>query len=106
MRKILALLLFVTAISSVEAQSFNANGKITRLHFWEGHSGLLIRHEDMINKEGCSRIDNYILRKEHPFFREFYSLLLAAHIAGQPVKFGLRGCREGFPSVVHVFSDK
>lgn len=89
MKKILVLLL-VVATSATQAANFTKGGEITQLHFWEGHSGVLILHENMINPENCARTDQYALRKEHPFFKEFYSLLLSAHLANQPLRFGLQ----------------
>ena len=105
MRKILALLLFVTVISNAQGQNFTDFEKITQLHFWQGHTGILVVHENMVDGD-CEVSGQYILRKEHPFFREFYSLLLAAHIAGHPVKFGLSDCYERRASIVHVYSNK
>jgi len=105
MRKILALLLFISAVSNAQAVEFTGFEKITQLHFWNGHTGVLIVHENMVNGD-CEVSSQYILRKDHPFFREFYSLLLAAHIAGQPVKFGLSDCYEKRASIVHVYSNK
>ena len=77
-------------------------GKITNLQFFEGHSGLLVRHATMLDPDNCGRRDWFILRSQHPFFREIYSLLLAANTSGKTVYLFISGCHEGMPSIKHV----
>ena len=106
MKKIIYLTLILISIGNAHAANIISPGKITQLHFWEGINGVLIIHENMINPEGCARSDQYVLRQEHPFFKELYSLLLSAHLSGQPVRLGLQGCYQNFPSIVHIYSNK
>jgi len=106
MKKLLISALFMLIVSSTQAGDFNSAGNITEVNFWKGHTGVLVVHESMVNPENCSRSDQYILRENHPFFKEIYSMLLSSHIASQPVRFGLKGCFQGFPSIVHVKSKK
>lgn len=102
MRKFIVVL-FLTSISSL---SYSASGAITIVHFYQGHDGVLLLKENMTNPDNCSRNDRYILSSAHPFFKEIYSLLLAAHLSDQPVDVGVEGCVENFPSVRHVLSTK
>jgi hypothetical protein len=103
--------LTTTAMLLILAQSANATlilnpGEIKQLHFWEGVNGVLIKHADMQNPDNCARNDQYLLRKEHPLYKEFYAMLLVAHMSGQPVRLGIHGCEQNFPSVLHVYSNK
>jgi hypothetical protein len=102
---ILVLSLIIVAGSIAQGATTNARS-ITRVHFWQGHAGVLVQQEHMINPDGCSRVDHYMLRQEHPLFREMYAVLLAAHMAGQPLKLGLAGCYDNFPSIVHLYSER
>lgn len=79
---------------------------IKHFEYYEGHTGLLIRQEQMIDPDACGRSDLYILRKDHPSYKELTALLMAAHLSGQPLSFFLSGCVQGLPSIVHVYSDK
>lgn len=101
---IFAVFLLVSMTAS--AAHFNKKGEISRLAIWQGHSGILVIHQHMINPESCRRTDNYLLKSTHPFYKEFYALLLSAHMANHPVSLGVQGCHEGFPVIFHVYSNK
>ncbi|MGR5361329.1 hypothetical protein ACPV54_10740 [Vibrio mediterranei] len=49
------------------AASGNSTGNITTLHWYEGHTGVLIKQEGMSDLDGCGREDYYILDNQHPF---------------------------------------
>lgn len=109
MRKnILAFLLFSLAVLSgqVNAASGGSSGKITRMLWYEGHSGVLVKQEGMSDLGGCGRPDYYILDDQHPYFKEIYSLILAAHISSQPLSLHLDGCVQGISRIKHVTSNK
>jgi hypothetical protein len=83
-----------------------STGKITHIQFYTGHTGILIRQPEIIDPDQCGRKDYFILPQEHPFFREVYSLLLAAHMSGQPIGLYVEGCVQGLPAIKHIYSDK
>lgn len=105
-RMMIFMLLTAFASSNAYGATITANGAIKQLHFWQGVTGVLIIHEHQVNPDNCTRNDQLILKQDHPFFKELYSLLLSAHIAGQPLRLGLQGCHEGFPVIVHGYSNK
>lgn len=90
---------------SASAGAFAPPNKVTRLLFWQGHAGVLITQANTANPDSCPRTDQYILRQDHPFFKEVYALLLSAHSSGKAVAVYAAGCYDGFPTVVHVQSD-
>ena len=100
------LIAFAFISASAFAGSGWSTGKIKVLHFWEGHTGVLIKQEDMSDLGGCGRSDYYQLDKSHPFFKEIYSLLLAAHMSNQPIRIHLNGCVQGLSKVRHIYSVK
>ena len=105
--RLIAFIISITILSvNAYAYTITSHGKITQLHFWQTHTGVLFIHENMINPDSCTRPDQYILKQDHPFFKELYSLFLAAHMADQPVRVGISGCHEGFPSIAHAYSNK
>lgn len=97
---ILALLVTFT-VSAANA----ADEKITKLHFYKGHTGIFVTTNNIIDN-GCQRKEYYILANNHPYFKEVYALILAAHISGQPLNIVPVGCHENFNSIAHVFSSK
>ena len=106
MKKIIALTVLVLS-GFVVAQVATSNERITQIHFWKGNTGVLVRHENMINPDECPGGHRYyILPESHPHFEEIYSLLLAAHMADQPVQFIVDGCIENYPEIRHIYSVK
>jgi len=81
MKKILISLLLILAsftISfNVNAQGSTGYGELGSMLFWEGHTGLLIRHSNMQDPDECGRSDWFILSDTYPFFEEVYALLFA-----------------------------
>lgn len=82
------------------------NKPVKIIHYYDGHTGVLIQQPDMLDPDSCGRKEWYILRDTHPHYKEIYSLILAAHISGQPLEFYLAGCLQGLPSIAHVYSYK
>lgn len=60
----------------------------------------------MIDPDQGGRKDLFILPQDHPFFREIYSLLLAAHMSDQPISLYVEECVQGLPAIKNIFSDK
>lgn len=103
---LLVNLMLFGVVCNTAASVPTGTGLVTQVHFWQGHTGLLVQHENMTVADSSCTAGLYILRKEHPFFTEIYSLILAAHISSQPLKFVLSGCHEGYSSIVHVYSNR
>ena len=79
---------------------------IKQLYYYEGHTGALVRQDQMIDPDACGRSDLYILRKDHPHYKELTALLMASHLSGQPLGLYLSGCVQGLPSIIHVVSNR
>ncbi|MDM3871231.1 hypothetical protein QSV34_07665 [Porticoccus sp. W117] len=88
------------------AASGTNSGKITNLRWYEGHSGLLVKQEEMSDLGGCGRADYYILSDQHPYFDQVYALILSAHIAEQPLSIAVDGCLQGISKIKHISSNK
>lgn len=78
-------------------------GLVQTMHFWEGHDGLLLKHETQQAAENCSRSDFYFLPKSHTHYREMLSLLSSAFVEAKNVRLRLIGCAENFPKIAHVY---
>lgn len=79
---------------------------IFHYEYYSSHTGLLIRQPATLNPDGCNRSDFYILRKEHPHYKEITALILASYFADRPLAFYLIGCYQDLPSIEHVYSDR
>ncbi len=109
MKNTIHIILFflITSISCfANAASGVSTGKITKILWYEGHTGVLIKQEGMSDLGGCGRADYYILDDQHPYFKEIYSLILSAHISSQPLSLRLDGCVQGISRVKHIASNK
>jgi len=79
---------------------------ISQFHYFKGHIGLLVKQSSMVNPDACDRTDWYMLPKDHPYYKEMVALIMAAHLSGQPLLFGLEGCAQNMPVIAHVVSEK
>jgi len=105
-KKILVLTTLFACLQSPVWAGTLSTGKIIHLEFYNGHTGVLVRQPEMIDPDQCGRKDLFILPQDHPFFREVYSLLLAAHMSDQPISLYVEGCVQGLPAIKNIFSDK
>ena len=99
----IAALILLAPYSAI-ADITSPHARVQQIHFWWGHTGALIIHEQMISGGGCSRGDQYILPISHPNYEHVYALIMAAHFSDRPIQFVLGGCHEGFPVIKHVRS--
>jgi len=99
-------MVLATSPSTVNAATGANTGKVTRVLWYEGHVGVLVKQEGMSDLGGCGRGDYFILDDNHAYFKEIYSLILAAHISSQPLSINLDGCVQGISRIKHVASDK
>jgi len=106
MKFILSALISLSFISTAYAGALTGNEQITAIHFYEGHTGVLIRLNTMIDPDKCGRTDWYILRDDYPHFKDSYSLFLASYLANKPVQLAVDGCVQGLPSIRHIWSYK
>ncbi len=107
MKILITTIIFAVILSSnATAASGNNSGIITSLYWYEGHNGVLIIQEGMSDLGACGRSDYFILDEGHPYFKEIYSLLLAAHISSHPLALTIDGCFQGISRVKHVLSTK
>lgn len=105
--KICLFLILTPLFNNANATATNNDGKITRIQFFEGHTGILIKQEGTMTDLGeCDRSDHYILGDNHIHYDQMYSLLLASHVSSHSVTLRLEGCLQGFPRVRHIISDK
>ncbi|MGN7917669.1 hypothetical protein [Lysobacter sp. 22409] len=93
-------------LSAFAAQAaVTVHGKITEVQVWPAHDGVLVRHQAMINPEGCTRNDFFLIRQGSPMFKEFYALLVSAHASNKQVQVHITGCdQQGFPVITAVAS--
>lgn len=78
-------------------------GQITKIGLYDGHTGILITHAYLMDPDQCGRQDIYILPQTHPHYKEAYSLLLAAQMAGKKVELTISGCHQGIPAIKHIY---
>ncbi|MCC2524125.1 hypothetical protein [Vibrio coralliilyticus] len=102
----LTMVLLVAMSNIAHAASGVGAGKVKTLLWYEGHTGVLVVQENMVDHGGCGRSDYYILDEKHDYFNEIYSLILSAHIASQPLYLSLDGCVQGISRIKHVRSTK
>ncbi|AZZ97825.1 hypothetical protein [Pseudoalteromonas sp. R3] len=103
---IIVFFLLLPLFNQASAASGDSSGVIKTILWYEGHTGVLIKQTGMSDLGKCGRADYYILDDHHPFFQEIYSLLLAAHMASQPLSLHLDGCVQGISRIKHVTSNK
>lgn len=92
------------AAQSALAAGTTSNLPIKMIQYYEGHTGLLLTQEQMADPDACGRRDYYIVRQEHPRYKEITALLLMAHGSNMPITMTLSGCYQGLPSIQHVWS--
>ena len=102
----LVLVLVLVLPNHSFAASGGSIGKIKTVLWYEGHSGVLITQEGMSDLGGCGRADYYILDDKHPYFKEIYAQILAAHLASLPMWIHLEGCVQGISRIKHVSTHK
>lgn len=78
-------------------------GQVTGITLYDGHTGILIMHSHRMDPDQCGRQDQYILPQTHPHYKEAYSLLLAAHLAGKKVEITVSGCHQNIPAIRHIY---
>lgn len=93
-------------ISHSYAGGNGAAAAVTTFHYYNGHIGLLIAQNVMVNPDNCERSEYYILQKDHPYYKEITALIMAAHFSSQPLIFFVQGCAQGIPAIQHVVSYK
>ncbi|MBA6233512.1 MULTISPECIES: hypothetical protein [unclassified Colwellia] len=109
MKNIIYTILFLVCTStfgSANAASGVSTGKITTIHWYEGHTGVLVKQIGMSDLGGCGRADYYILDDTHSYFNEIYSLILSAHISSQSLSLSIDGCIQGISRIKHITSSK
>jgi hypothetical protein len=103
---IISFLGFVSFTLPVLSGSGVSGGKIKTILLYEGHSGVLVKQDNMSDLGGCGRSDYYILDNQHPHFKEIYSLILSAHMANQHLALSVADCFQGISRITHVTSNK
>ncbi|ALN78455.1 hypothetical protein LA76x_0293 [Lysobacter antibioticus] len=90
---------------AAQAGGVTVHGKITEVQVWPAHDGALVRHQTMINPDGCPRTDLFLIRQGSPMFKEIYALLVSAHASNKQVQVHINGCdQQGFPVITAVAS--
>lgn len=102
----LAIATFLLSMQISHAVGTTESLPVTGFHYYKSHIGLLIKQPAMINSDSCARSDWYILEKTHPYYKEIVALVMASHLNGQPLAFGVEGCVQGMPAIQHVVSNK
>lgn len=100
--KIFAFLTLFLASAISRADGSTGNGVIRAVHFYLGHTGVLISHSYLIDPEACGSAAWIILSDTYPHYKDVYALLLAAKLSGQPVNITVSGCLQGYPSLRSV----
>ncbi|WP_064791906.1 hypothetical protein [Shewanella woodyi] len=83
-----------------------ASGHITLMMFYDGHTGVLIKHTNLADPDSCGRSDYLILPDSYSHFNEAYSLLLASYMADKKISFTVSGCHQGIPAIKHIYTTK
>lgn len=94
------------SFSAISAAQGASEGKINTVYFYTGHVGVLIKQDGMRDLANCGRGDYYILDRDHQFFEEVYSLILAAHHSETRVNITAADCLQGLPRIKHIKSRK
>jgi hypothetical protein len=81
-------------------------GKVSEILIYEGHIGILIKHESMALANECGRNDYLILPASYSRYEEAYSMLLAASMANSNVWVYVEGCTQNIPKIKHLAIQK
>ena len=100
----LGILLTIPSLALAATESTDV-GTITRVHFYEGINAALVLHSGAPKNPGCPRADQYALSKNHPFYTEIYSMLLAAATSKTNIALTLsdQECPGNYPYIKHVY---
>jgi hypothetical protein len=106
MRKTVFALLCIALGAGFGSAAFAAQGDvtstITRLYFYDGHTGLLVILDNMSDLGGCGNANWFILPKTNVNYKEIVALLMSAQAQGKQVNFTVSGCHEGYGSIRHA----
>lgn len=94
--------IFFVFSSAAIAEGQISAGNVTLILLYEGHSGVLVKHTNLADPDNCGRGDYFILPDSHSHFKEAYSLMLSAQMAGKKVGFTVSGCHQGIPAIKHI----
>lgn len=98
------LLLALSLISATaSADGTTGSGIVRMLHFYTGHTGLLIIHSNMMDPDACGSTAYIILPDNHAHYKDIYALLLAAKLSGQSVTINVSGCLQGYPQLRNIW---
>lgn len=100
--KLLLLPCFFVFSPIANADGHVAAGDVNVILLYEGHTGVLVKHSNLADPDNCGRSDYFILPDSHSHFKEAYSLLLSAQMAGKKVGFTVSGCHQGIPAIKHI----
>lgn len=101
-----AALLAASVVHSSAQAGGLMTGRVTTLHTYSGHSGLLIGLTAMGNPDACARSGWYILPEGTPMVEFNKAALLTAQATGTEVSLWVDGCLETYPRVVNVLITK
>lgn len=91
----------LTSVAAVAA-SGSSTGRIQSVLMYEGHTGVLVRQENMSDLGACGRADFYILDDQQQYFKEMYALILTAHVSRRPVLIAVENCVQGISRIRHI----
>lgn len=74
-------------------------GKVVSLHHYEGHHGILVKIEQMIDPQACGRSDSYIMPDSSPHAQSVQAMLLTAQSSQQRLFISIYGCLDGMPLI-------
>ena len=94
--------LFILVSSNVFGTSYSEAHTISQMTV--GKEFARVKMSNMIAYEGCSRSDYYILSFADSGSSEMYSMLLAAKLSGEKLKFQLIGCKSNFAEITHIYN--
>jgi hypothetical protein len=97
---ILVALMSTSSLSWAEGTT--QAGAVTAIQFYEGHTGILIRHTNMMDPDQCGRADWFILPDTHSHFKQAYATLLTANVTNKKISINVSGCLQGIPQIRHI----
>lgn len=104
MRVHILVAIIAFSVASPALASGDFTGRVTALHTYTGHDGILIQLDAMANPDGCPGAGWLIFPDTDKHATFVQSLLITAKVGKTPVRLWVDGCFQNYPRVVHVAS--
>ena len=75
---------------------------ITRLYYYEGHSGLLVIVANMSDLGNCGNANWFLLPDTHVHYKQIIALLMSAQAQSKEVNLTISDCFQGYGRIKHA----